>query len=289
MKKRIITLLLTAALILTWLPATAAAADPTTLQVGGGGSYPMDKDGLKAAIAAANDGDTIRFMAGGSISLDENISINKSITLDLNGQTIDFAADAYNRVILPQVSPVSVTIQGPGTITTVNDISISSGSTLTVQGGAVIEGTGVLFTVTNYGTLLMKDGELRQKKGKTVLLTSGTATFANVTIETSNGSGPVIWANNGTLTLTNCTTTNNFIGLMTGTGPSVILVADSAAVTLNDGSVTAPAGSTLPAILVHKNATLTNNGAAITGGYVIKHSDLSVSVSSGAGKVTLAQ
>ena len=40
---------------------------------------------------------------------------------------------------------------------------------------------------------------------------------------------------------------------------------------------------------MHKNATLTNNGAAITGGYVIKHSDLSVSVSSGAGKVTLAQ
>ena len=287
MKKRLLALLLTAALILTWLPATAKAA--TTLQVGGSGSYAMDEAGLNAAISAASDGDTIRFVSSGTITLTANIMINKSITLDLNGQTIDFATGDFNRVILPQVPPVSVTIQGPGNISTYNDIFVYIGSTLTVQGDAVIEGTKNSPTVTNYGTLLMTDGTLRQKNGQYVLLNSGTATFDNVKIETSNGSGSVIWANNGTLTLNNCTTINNFSGPMTGTLPSVILVSNSAAVTLNRGSVTAPAGSTLPAILVYKNATLTNNGAAISGGYVIKFSDLSVSVSSGAGKVTLAQ
>jgi LPXTG-motif cell wall-anchored protein len=143
--------------------------------------------------------------------------------------------------------------------------------------------------VSNYGTLLMTGGVLRQTNGSYALLNAGTATFDDVTIETSNGSGSVIWANNGTLTLNNCTTTNNFSGTMTGTLPSVILVSNSAAVILNGGSVTAPVGGALPAILVYKNATLTNNGAAISGGYVTKISDLSVSVSSGAGKVTLAQ
>ena len=285
MKKRLLALLLTAALILTWLPATAKAA--TVLEVGGS-TYALSEIGLNNAIDHANNGDTIKFTASGTITLTAHIMINKSITLDLNGQTIDFATGDFNRVILPQVPSVSVTIQGPGNITTYNDIFVFSGSTLTVQGGAVIEGAEGSPTVTNHGTVSMTGGELRQKKGKTVLVNSGTATFDTVKIETSNESGYVIWANNGTLTLDNCTTINNFTGTMTGAGPSVILVANSAAVTLINGSVTAPAGSTLPAILVHKKATLTNNGAAISGGYVIKHSDLSVSVSSGAGKVTLA-
>jgi LPXTG-motif cell wall-anchored protein len=136
----------------------------------------------------------------------------------------------------------------------------------------------------------MTDGALRQKNGNYVFLnsSSGTASFDNVTIETSNGSGSVIWAADySTLTLNNCTTRNNFSGTMSGTLPSVIYVTHSAAVTLNDGSVTAPAGSTKPAIKVGSDATLINNGAVING-YVIKLGGLSVSVSSGAGKVTLA-
>ena len=240
MKKRLLALLLTAALILTLLPATASAA--SVLEVGGSGSYAMDEAGLNAAISAANDGDTIKFMAGGTITLTANIMINKSITLDMNGHTIDIATGAFNRVILPQVPSVSVTIQGPGTITTGNDIFVYSGSTLTVQGGAIIEGTGSSQVVSNYGTLLMTGGALRQTNGKYVLLNAGTATFDDVTIETSNGSGYVIWANNGTLTLNNCKTRNNFSGTMPGPWPSAILVANSAAVALNDGSVTAPGG-----------------------------------------------
>lgn len=286
MKKRLLALLITAALILTLLPAMALAA--STLEVGGG-VYDLTEAGLNAAITDASNGDTIKFVSSGTITLTANIMINKSITLDLNGQTIGFTTGNFNRVTLPQVPSVSVLIQGPGTITTGNDIFVYSGSTLTVQGGAVFEGTGSSPAVSNYGTLLMTGGVLRKTNGNYALLNMGTATFDDVTIETSNGSGSVIWANNGTLTLNNCTTTNNFSGTMTGTLASVIFVSNSAAVTLNGGSVTAPAGGSLPAILVYKNATLTNNGAAISGGYVTKISDLSVSVSSGAGKVTLAQ
>ena len=288
MKKRIITLLLTAALILTLFPATAAAA--TTLEVGSG-LYPLSEKGLNDAISAANNGDTIRFMADGTIKLTDKLSINKSITLDLNGHKVGLST-IY---LLSIASGYSVTVKGSGTITTNTFIQVENTAALTVQDGAVIEGAVIEAAgfstpaLINYGTVSMTGGSLRQTNGRHVLINAGAATFHNVTIETSNGSGWVIWADGGTLTLNNCITTNNFTEPMTGTGPSVILVANSAAVTLNDGSVTAPAGSTLPAILVHKNATLTNNGAAITGGYVIKHSDLSVSVSSGAGKVTLAQ
>ncbi len=290
MKKRIITLLLTAALILTLFPATAAAA--RTYEVGDS-TYAFSEAGLNAAIAAASDGDTIQFKTSGTITLTADMSINKSITLalnnsitlNLNGHKIDFTG-SFGEV---QISSAS-TIQGPGTITTKRFITVSGGSTLTVQGGAVIEGTGTWQPLMNSGTVSMTGGTLRQMNGNYVFLnsSSGTATFENVTIETSNKSGSVIWAaDNSTLTLNNCTTRNNYSGTMSGTMPSVIYVTHSAAVTLNGGSVTAPAGATKPAITVGSDATLTNNGAAITGD-VIKLGDLSVSVSSGAGKVTLA-
>ena len=291
MKKRLITLLLTAALILTLFPATAAAA--TVYEVGDS-TYAFSEDGLNAAIDAASDYDTIQFKTSGTITLTADMSINKSITLDLNksitldlnGHKIDFTG-SYGAV---QISSAS-TIQGPGTISTKRFINVYSGSTLTVQGGAVIEGTASWQPLINAGTVSMTNGTLRNTNGNYVLLnsSSGTATFDGVTIETSNASGSVIWAaDDSTLTLNNCTTKNNFSGTMSGTLPSVIYVTDSAAVTLNGGSVTAPAGSTKPAITVDSDATLTNNGATITNGYVLKLGDLSVSVSSGAGKVTLA-
>jgi hypothetical protein len=251
LKKRLIALLLTAALILTLLPATALAA--STLVVDGS-TYAVSEAGLNAAITAASDGDTIKITASGTITLTADMSTNKlitldlnnSITLNLNGHKIDFTG-SFGAV---QISSDS-TIKGPGTITTKRYITVSSGSTLTVQGGAVIEGTGTWQPLMNSGTVSMTNSTLRQMNGNYVFLNSasGTATFDNVTIETSNASGSVIWAaDDSALTLNNCTTRNNFSGTMSGTLPSVIYVTHSAAVTLNGGSVTAPAGGAKPVI-----------------------------------------
>lgn len=286
MKKRLLALLLTAALILTLFPVTAAAEGPTVLEVGGG-TYALSETGLSAAIASASDGDTIKFTASGTITLTDDIVINKSVTLDLNGQTVGLnSPSTFDYLSIPY--GYSVTVTGPGTITTNTYIYVKSTATLTVQGGVVIEAAGSWQALMNYGTVSMTGGTLRQTNGNCAFQNSGTATLDNVTIENSSANISVIWAADGALALNNCTARNNFSGPMTGTLPSVIFVTNSAAVTLNGGSVTAPAGATLPAILVYKNATLINNGAAISGGYVTKISDLSVSVSSAADKVTLA-
>ena len=238
-----------------------------------------------AAIADASNGDTIKFTAGGTIALSADIIINKSVTLDLNGQTVDLNfSSIFDSISIP--NGYSVTVKGPGTITT--NTYIENAATLTVQGGAVIEGTGGWQTLRNYGAVSMTDGALRSTNGKSVLVNddSGAATFDTVTIETSSASELVIWTL-GTLTLNNCTTRNNFSGTMTRTNASVISVSNSGVMTLNGGSVIAPAGSAKPAIVASSATTLTNNGATITGGYVKKLGGLSVSVSSGAGKVTL--
>lgn len=286
MKKRLLSILLTFCLALTLLPVTAEAVG-STLEVGEGGTYALTEAGLNAAISAASDGDTIQFITGGTIAMTADITINKSITLDLNGQTVGLnSSTTFDFLSIP--NGYSVTVKGPGTITTNTCIEVKNTATLTVQGGAVIEGTGDWQTLINYGTVSMAGGALRQTNGNYALQNSGTTTFTDVTIETSNASGPVIWAAEGTLTLNNCTTRNNFSGTMTGTLPSVIYVTGSSAVTLNGGSVTAPAGSTLPAIEAISATTFTNNGAIITNGYVKKLGDLPVSVSCGADKVTLA-
>ncbi len=253
--------------MLTLLPVTALATTGDTLEVGGSSTYALTQEGLNAAISAASTGDTIKFISGGTITLAADISISKSITLDLNGQTIGFNSSAgFKYLTIPD--EFSVIVKGPGTITTNTCIWVTNSAALTVEGGAVIEGTGVWQPMINYGTVSMTDGALRQTNGYYVLQNYGAATFNNVTIETSCGSGSVIWAANGTVTLNNCTTRNNFSGTMTGTNPSVILLSNSAALTIDGGSVTAPAGSTLPAIEASSGATFTNNGATITNGYV---------------------
>lgn len=284
MRKRLLSMLLTICMMLTLLPVTAAVA--TTLEVGGV-SYALTETGLNNAIADASNGDTIKFIASGTIALTANININKSVTLDMNGQTINFTSGSYYVNISPSVS---VTIQGPGTITMDRFMQISNGSTLTVNGNTIIEGTGVWQPLINFGTLSMAGGTLKQTGTGYALQNSGAATFDNATIEGKPANSAVIWAaNSSTLTLNNCTTRNIYSGTgswaITG---SIIYITHTSTVNLIGGSFTGPEGSTAPAIHVASGTTFTNNGATITNGIVRKLGDLTVSVSSGTGKVTLA-
>jgi hypothetical protein len=258
------------------------------LEIGGsGGIYDLTVIGLNAAIADAHDGDTIKFTDSGTTALAANININKSITLDLNGKTINFTGTS-NQVNIS----ASVTIKGPGTITTSRFISVSSGSMLTVQGDAVIEGTGLWQLLVNSGTVSMTGGTLKQTGTGYIFLNSaaGVATFNNATIEGQPSDGALIWnADSSTLTLNNCTTRNIYSGTGSwATNGSIILMTHTCTVTLNGGTVTGPTASTAPAITAASTTTLTNNGATITNGFVRKLGDLTVSVSSGTDKVTLA-
>lgn len=254
-----------------------------------GVTYPLSEAGINAAIAAASDGYTIRFNSSGTITQNADIFINKSITLDLNGKTINFSGASNFKNVNIQAS---VTVKGPGTITVDSYMQIYSGSTLTVNEGAVIEGTGAWQPLINSGTISMTGGALKQTGSGYILQNRGaaTATFDNTTIEGNLASSALIWsADSSTLTLNNCTTRNicSDTGSWATTG-SIILITHTSTVTLNGGTVTGPAGSTAPAILVHNSTTFTNDGATITNGVVRKLGNLTVSVSSGINKVTLA-
>lgn len=285
MSKKLLNMLLALCMVLALLPVTARAASVIT--VGTGGNYALSETGLKDAISAASNGDTIKFISSGTITQTGYININKSVTLDLNGQTINFIGTFYCVNI-----QASVTIQGPGTITMDRFMQISSGSTLTVKGGAVIEGTGVWQPLINSGTFSMTGGTLKQTGTGYVLLNSGAgvATFDNATIEAKPSNVALIWnADSSTLTLNNCTTRNIYSGTGSwATKGSIIFITHTSTVTLNGGTVTGPTGSSAPAVLVASGTTFANNGATITNGYVKKLGDLTVSVSSGINKVTLA-
>lgn len=285
MKKRLFTLLLTVMLALTLLPGmTTAVAD--ALEVGESGTYSLTRTGLTDAIAAAVDGEAIKFVSGGEIDLDADIVIDKSITLELNSQMIVFnGLTGFEHLSI--TDGCSVTVIGPGTIKT--NTYIHNTATLTVHGGAVIEGTGDWQTLMNYGIVSMTDGELKQTSVNAALQIGddGVATFTDVTISTNSANEIPIW-NFGTLTLNNCTTKNAFSGAGTWSIASVVASHHSGTVVLNGGSVIAPLGSTVAAVFGDISTMFTNNGATISNGYVKKLGDLSVSVSPGVGKVTLA-
>ena len=80
MKRRVLTVLLAVCLVLA-LGTVTAFADETVATVNG-----TDYESLEAAIGAAGDGDTVQLTA--DISVDAVITINTSITLDLNGHII---------------------------------------------------------------------------------------------------------------------------------------------------------------------------------------------------------
>lgn len=285
MKKKWLALLTIAAIALIWLPADALAA--STLEIGGG-AYPFTETGLKNAIAAAENGDTIRFMANGTITMTDDIDIDKSITLDLNNNTIGFESSSINFLSIPSGSSVSVTIQGPGTISIITAIEVGSSSMLTVQGNAIIEGKGTWQTLLNRGTVSMTGGTLRNTNEKAILQgLGGTVTFTDTTIET-NGSEGVLWLYSGSITLDNCTVRNTFSGTGAWSDASLASVYNDAVLTLNGGTFTAPPGATAPAVYIRSQATFINNGAAINNGYIKNLGDLAVTVLPGTDKVTLA-
>lgn len=89
MKRKILTLLLALAMVLTMLPMTALAADGNVAEVNGQG-YST----LQAAIDAANSGDTVKLIA--NVVQNTQLSIDKDITLDLNGKEVYNTADIWS-------------------------------------------------------------------------------------------------------------------------------------------------------------------------------------------------
>ena len=123
-----------------------AAASVTKADGTDGGTYTT----LPAALDAAQDGDTVKLLAdyetveGAGEEEESGLTITKSVTLDLNGHTVDKFTVGDN------TSSGSLTVRDSGENGSVTDaVSLVSG-TLTVAGGTVqsLSGNGGTATIT---------------------------------------------------------------------------------------------------------------------------------------------
>ena len=122
---------------------------------------------LAEAVAAAQDGQTVRLLA--DVEQNTQLTINKSITLDLNGKTIKNTVDIWGdtaNAILSITNGAKVTITGNGTIDAKeNDcytINVAKGD-LTIENGTFYGNVSVV--QVEEGTLSVKGGtfDLHQK------------------------------------------------------------------------------------------------------------------------------
>ena len=122
---------------------------------------------LAEAVAAAQDGQTVRLLA--DVEQNTQLTINKSITLDLNGKTIKNTADIWGETanaILSIKNGAKVTITGNGTVDAKeNDcytINVVKGD-LTIENGTFYGNVSVV--QVEEGTLSVKGGtfDLHQK------------------------------------------------------------------------------------------------------------------------------
>ena len=93
MKKRFLSILMAAAMVLSLLPASALAAEGATVTVAAG-------DDLVSAITGAGDGATITL--SGDVTVSTPIVINKSLTLDLNGHTLIYSGTEKNAIAVQE-------------------------------------------------------------------------------------------------------------------------------------------------------------------------------------------
>ena len=170
MKRKILTLLLALAMVLTMLPMTALAAEGNVAEVNGQG-YST----LQSAIDAANSGDTVKLIA--NVVQNTQLSIDKDITLDLNGKEVYNTADIWSDEAVALIAirkGANVTITGNGTLKAKeNDcytINMIDGD-LTIENGTIIGNVSAV--QVQKGHLLIRGGTfslLQKWNGKSTYL-----------------------------------------------------------------------------------------------------------------------
>ena len=148
-------------LILTLLPATALAADEDTQPTVR--TSVTDEETLRKAIEDASAGDVIQLSS--SFAITEPISVEKELTLDLNGKTIsvendiwDMATAAYSLVSVSEGGDLTIT--GDGTLQAKeNDsyaVDVRLGGKCTIQSGTFVGNVHSVYVLE--GTLVVNGG-----------------------------------------------------------------------------------------------------------------------------------
>ncbi len=171
MKKRLLALALTLAMVLSVMPVTALAeGDLTAVAQIDNTEYTS----LDEALTKVQNGETIKILAAARVDRTETYEITgKSITLDLNGQTVTWNASAKNMIEIG--TDGGLTIQdatdagvlhftGTGTTSYGSGITTSDNGSLSLTGGTVLyehSKTGYGLNITGSSTFTMTGGAVK--------------------------------------------------------------------------------------------------------------------------------
>ena len=152
--KKFLSIALALLMVCVMLPVVALAAEKTA------STY----DELTNAISTANDGDTIKLLA--DIDLSQTITVNKTITLNMNGKKLYNTSDLWEKPTDDNWSLISVrgsgnlTITGNGTFAAkVNDcyaVDVKESATVTIKNGTFIGNVHAVYVLT--GTANVEGG-----------------------------------------------------------------------------------------------------------------------------------
>ena len=217
MKKRLLSVLITVALIYTILPLPAAAAGAATVE-----PATATEQGLQDAINTASDGDTIKLNADININT-ITMLVTKSITLDLNGHTLSTSISGTSNADLKTLLYYTAT----GTFTITDSSALGNGRiTSSVNYSLLINNAGSGTVVCEKGSLSTTDewgvGVINASNGRLSITggtissdlsfavyngaSTGTVDITGGTISTSSGFAVI---NNGIVNMSGGTLSGN--------------------------------------------------------------------------------
>lgn len=188
-KTKLLTALLTLCMVLSLAPMSAFAADPTV----------SNETELKAALENA---DCTEIRLGGNIEITEELDVERTVTLDLNGYTLSYSLT--DKDIFRIRSNGNLTVKDSGTGGKIDGQNKNcgfnvKGGTLTLESGSIVNcttdgdggavdvsNTGVSETPVKYGRFIMNGGAIMDCKagddggavdigsGCTFIMTGGT-------------------------------------------------------------------------------------------------------------------
>lgn len=214
MKKKFLAVLLTLLMLLGALAMTTAADGGNVAEVNG-----TQHATLQAAVDAAGTGETVTLLADTS----EDVTINKSITLNLGGNTL--TNTGAGKATLTVASGAVATVKNGSVVGGKSYYTIQNNGTLTLETVTATAGNTGSSMIDNWGTMTITSGTysgglnvVKSEEGSTLNISGGKFTLSYAT----DGYTGVIFAY-GTTTISG----GEFIQALTTTGrwahPQVIL------------------------------------------------------------------
>lgn len=184
--KKFLSIALALLMVCVMLPVVALAAEKTA------STY----EELKSAISTANDGDTIKLLA--DIDLSQTITVNKTITLNMNGKKLYNTSDLWdnpttdnNWSLISVRGSGNLTITGNGTFAAKENDCYAvdvqeSGATVTIENGTFIGNIHAVYVSTGIANVKGGTYSVQQKypdsaKGDEFVLNCYDANRANGT------------------------------------------------------------------------------------------------------------